>query len=104
MPERDPQDQTPQNQTGADSSDTNSRETWNGESGQVMSTDSGPAGEDGAATTEDGGPAVEGGKLPGNHDDFDGELDEGIHPVPGADKKHHPAHAMNKGETKHLGV
>ncbi len=45
-----------------------------------------------------------GGKLPGNHDDFDGELDEGPHPVPGADKKHHPAHAMSKGETKHLGL
>jgi hypothetical protein len=44
------------------------------------------------------------GKLPGNHDDFEGELDDTIHPVPGADKRHHPAHAMSKGETKHLGI
>ena len=26
------------------------------------------------------------------------------HAVPGADKQHHKAHAMNKGETKHTGV
>jgi hypothetical protein len=44
------------------------------------------------------------GKLPGNHDNFEGELDDAIHPVPGANKHHHPAHAMSKGETKHLGI
>ncbi len=47
---------------------------------------------------------IAGGKLPGNHDDFERELEERVHPVPGADKQHHPAHAMNKGETKHLGI
>lgn len=31
----------------------------------------------------DGGLAIDGGKLPGRHDDFEGELDQG-HPVPGA--------------------
>ena len=54
-------------------------------------------------TEEDEAPIDAAGKLPGNHDDFEGELDDTIHPVPGADKHHHPAHAMSKGETKHLG-
>jgi hypothetical protein len=34
--------------------------------------------------TADGDIAIDGGKLPGNKDDFDGELNERIHPVPGA--------------------
>ena len=54
--------------------------------------------------TAEGDLAISGGKLPGNHDDFEGELNGESHPVPGADKKHHPAHAMSKGETKHLGI
>ncbi|MGV3615507.1 MAG: hypothetical protein ACO1SV_09260 [Fimbriimonas sp.] len=33
---------------------------------------------------EDGGLAIDGGKLPGRHDDFDGELDQN-RGVPGAD-------------------
>src|SRR4051812_32322004 len=66
--------------------------------------DSGNIGLINDATTLDGGIAIDGGKLPGNHDDFDGELREGRRSVPGANKKEHPAHAMNKGETKHLGL
>ncbi|AIE86319.1 hypothetical protein [Fimbriimonas ginsengisoli] len=34
--------------------------------------------------TRDGELAIDGGKLPGRHDDFQGELDKGNHPVPGA--------------------
>ena len=58
----------------------------------------------GPGAPDDGDVAIAGGKLPGNHDDFEGEFDERPRPVPGADKHHHPAHAMSKGETKHLGT
>lgn len=34
--------------------------------------------------TEDGALAIDGGKLPGNHDDFQGEIDQNPKPVPGA--------------------
>jgi hypothetical protein len=64
--------------------------------------DMGTTGMESEATIQ-GEVAFDGGKLPGNHDDFKGELHERP-PVPGADKQHHPAHAMNKGETKHRGV
>lgn len=34
--------------------------------------------------TPDGDLAIDGGKLPGNHDDFEGEIEERVHPVAGA--------------------
>lgn len=34
--------------------------------------------------TQDGAVAIDGGKLPGNHDDFAGEVDANPRPVPGA--------------------
>jgi hypothetical protein len=76
---------------------------------EIEGNKTGETGEDGMrdnaeATLQDPELEIAGGKLPGNHDDFEGELDERVHPVPGADKQHHPAHAMNKGETKHLGI
>jgi hypothetical protein len=93
-----------QNVSGADAVDTSSRPTPGGNQPAESGEDTQTIGLDNAATTDDGGIAVDGGKLPGNHDDFEGELREGPHAVPGANRKHHPAHAMNKGETKHLGA
>jgi hypothetical protein len=58
----------------------------------------------GATTNDEDLSEVAAGKLAGNNDDFEGELEDSVRPVPGADKHHHPAHAMSKGETKHLGV
>lgn len=40
--------------------------------------------------TEDGALAIDGGKLPGNKDDFDGEVDTHAKPVPGAFGETHP--------------
>lgn len=52
-------------------------------------------------TTESGGIAIDGGKLAGNHDDFEGDL-EGTrgHTVPGADPNNRvtPAHDMKTGD------
>ncbi len=43
------------------------------------------AGEDSIATTSDGGLAIDGGKLSGNQDDFEHELEHGVKTTPGAD-------------------
>jgi hypothetical protein len=39
--------------------------------------------------TEDGAIAIDGGKLPGNKDDFDGEIDRHNRKVPGATGERH---------------
>ena len=105
MTERDPQTQSPEDVQGVGELDSGTRATADGgQQGQITESDTGVVGTENLAVTDDGGIAVDGGKLPGNNDDFEDELREGPHHVPGADKKHHPAHAMSKGETKHLGI
>lgn len=69
--------------------------------------DSGAIGMDNAATTADGGVAVDGGKLPGNVDDFEGELEaRRLRVEPGADPENavSPGQHMVKGNTKGLGI
>lgn len=102
--QEDVREQMPQNVEGAGTTDEASELSRGGETPDNTGADTGDAGLNNIATTEDGGLAIAGGKLPGNHDDFEGELEEGPHAVPGANRQHHPAHAMNKGETKHLGI
>jgi hypothetical protein len=104
MADQDLQNQTPQSVEGVGEVDESARLTHGGWKGQDTTTDSGTVGTNNEATTDDGGVAIDGGKLAGNIDDFHRELQEGPRPVPGADKHHHPAHAMSKGETKHKGV
>jgi hypothetical protein len=104
MADQDVQKQTPQNVEGVGEIDEGARLTSGGWKADGTTGDSGTIGVDSEATTNDGGIAIDGGKLAGNIDDFEQELHEGPKPVPGADKHHHPAHAMSKGETKHKGV
>lgn len=47
---------------------------------------------------------VAGGKLSGNHDDFQRELEEKHKAVPGAEKHHHPAHTPSKGKANDLSL
>jgi hypothetical protein len=105
MQNEDVREQTPQSVRGEGAVDTSREKTVGGtEVAAVSGEDTENIGLENEATTGDGGIAIDGGKLPGNKDDFEHELDEGPHAVPGANKQHHPAHAMNKGETKHTGM
>lgn len=104
MENNDVKEQTPQNVKGEGSVDKSRERTVGGsEQAAVSGSDTENIGTVNEVTTDDAGIAADGGKLSGNKDDFEQELQEGPHAVPGAEKKHHPAHAMNKGETKHLG-
>jgi hypothetical protein len=104
MADQDIQQQTPQNVEGVGEMDKTAGLTRGGMKGQDTERDTGVVGVESEATTADGGVAIDAGKLAGNVDDFEDEMQEGPRPVPGAEKKHHPAHAMTKGETKHLGL
>ena len=104
MPDQEIEQQRLDTLEGVAEVDKTAWKTRGGKKGQDTRRDTGAIGINNEATTVDGGIAIDGGKLPGNHDDFERELGEGRRAVPGADKKHRPAHAMSKGETKHLGI
>jgi hypothetical protein len=79
-------DLEPQTTTGADAVDTGS---FAGRAGgrlgdQLPADDSGIQPQSAEALTEDGGLALDGGKLPGNRDSFEGDLDADVKSVPGA--------------------
>jgi hypothetical protein len=84
--DQDPQEQTNAELEGADAYDPNPPRTGKG----GMAGDGITAGDGGIdlmseSTTDDGGLAIDGGKLAGNKDNFDQQLERETKNVPGAD-------------------